>query len=696
MPRAPFLEVYPVRSVVACAIVALLTGAGSSAASSTNAPATISPDGRVEYMIVPKDLHDTFWSSPPEFEAAATLAPQWQTPSEGTLYWVRVYPASSETWALSDCIFRLEPAFMHFTANWIGPDVPRMNLTSRSYLTSDQLTGGVCYDFGPTVPYFEFTIDARAGFSWRLSKPSPEELLLGPEATASLIFFIGLAGIAVVFAFLLALFFGSVRILLQSLSTSLLLYILIIRYGGLELNILDFGLILEYRIPGRVFIIFAALYGATGIWDLVNDRRQYFLAALSLTAAALLVLPIEWFRVIFGNPYIVFGGAFLAVGLILNLYNLTVRRGEPLAQVVRLIRIFLLVLILAGVLQATGRFEASSMLPIWGFGLLLETLITVVLGLREQRQFTDLTRSLEIASSEVSQRRVSLKEDLRRLRASNGSMVEENEALYQTNTELKLAMNEVSGIAAAIKRKQQRMHFSELLGFRLAGLGHDLMNPLGLARGIMDLLPDKSWTEDAQGAKSDFIDEIDRMTSLRTAVRIFGRPEIINRTSDPNGRSRVFEVARTVEISIDLFRLSGTNCQIDTCLNQQAIACGSAGDLSRVVVELLSNAERAIAESERPAKIRIELTVDSGNAILTIHDSGKGFSVREFTGYTLDGFGGGPVKETEEFHLGLGLIMCLRLVTDLGGEIALLTAPSDLGGASMQLTLPLANPPGHL
>ena len=56
-------------------------------------------------------------------------------------------------------------------------------------------------------------------------------------------------------------------------------------------------------------------------------------------------------------------------------------------------------------------------------------------------------------------------------------------------------MGEVSSVATAIKRKQQRMHFAELLGFRLAGLGHDLMNPLGLARGIMELLPEETWPE---------------------------------------------------------------------------------------------------------------------------------------------------------------------------------------------------------
>ena len=59
-------------------------------------------------------------------------------------------------------------------------------------------------------------------------------------------------------------------------------------------------------------------------------------------------------------------------------------------------------------------------------------------------------------------------------------------------------------------------------------------------------------------------------------------------------------------------------------------------------------------------------------------------------------FGVEPVLETEEFHLGLGLIMCLRLVTDLGGEISVLPLPSDLGGAIMQVTLPVVQMEGQL
>ena len=64
--------------------------------------------------------------------------------------------------------------------------------------------------------------------------------------------------------------------------------------------------------------------------------------------------------------------------------------GERLAQVVRFIRVLILVLLLAGVMRLTGRLEQTSM-PLMGIWARLETLVTVVLGLREQRQFADLT-----------------------------------------------------------------------------------------------------------------------------------------------------------------------------------------------------------------------------------------------------------------------------------------------------------------
>ena len=238
---------------------------------------------------------------------------------------------------------------------------------------------------------------------------------MGPEAEATLIFFFGLAGIAVVFAFSLALFFGSVRILLQSISTTLLLYILVIRYGGLELNILEAQTCLNIEFPVVSLFYFVRFTAPVASGSSIRSVNYMLSLVLSVGAGLCIALPMPWLRVVHGNPYILVGGILLACGLVLNLYYLTVRRGERLAQVVRFIRVLILVLLLAGVMQLTGRLEQTSMLPLWGFGLVLETLITVVLGLREQRQFTDLTRSLEEASSLLTQQRVSLKDDLTRL-----------------------------------------------------------------------------------------------------------------------------------------------------------------------------------------------------------------------------------------------------------------------------------------
>ena len=151
---------------------------------------------------------------------------------------------------------------------------------------------------------------------------------MGPESEATLIFFLGLAGIAVVFAFSLALFFGSVRILLQSFSTTLLLFILVNRYGGLEINILEAQTMLAYRVPGRLFIVFCAIYCACSVWELNSQRRLHTLAFITVGARLSNALPMPRLRVVQGNPYILVGGLLLACGLLLNLYYLTVRRAR--------------------------------------------------------------------------------------------------------------------------------------------------------------------------------------------------------------------------------------------------------------------------------------------------------------------------------------------------------------------------------
>ena len=103
------------------------------------------------------------------------------------------------------------------------------------------------------------------------------------------------------------------------------------------------------------------------------------------------------------------------------------------------------------------------------------------------------------------------------------------------------------------------------------------------------------------------------MTSLRTTVRIFGGPEIRSIAPTPDTRLRVFEVTKTIG-RIGLFSSLG-RAQIETKIDEPAVVQGSAGDLSRVVVELLSNAERT-TPFRTVSHIRIELKADSELATL--------------------------------------------------------------------------------
>ena len=80
--------------------------------------------GRIVYMVLPEESHETFWSNPPEFEATGPLDPRWFTPQATMLYWVRVYPRTVGQWELQDCILQLEPAYMHLVLRWVSPQIP--------------------------------------------------------------------------------------------------------------------------------------------------------------------------------------------------------------------------------------------------------------------------------------------------------------------------------------------------------------------------------------------------------------------------------------------------------------------------------------------------------------------------------------------------------------------------------------------
>ena len=163
MPRASVLKMFrtQVMGIAVGLVFLLFSSAEALAAAAQDSNQAEPARGRIVYMVVPEKSHETFWSNPPEFEAAGPLDPRWFTPQTTMLYWIRVYPGAVGQWELQDCILLLEPAFMHFVLNWVSPEIPGMGLSRGSDVSSEQMTGGLCHGFSPEIPYFEFTLDVR-------------------------------------------------------------------------------------------------------------------------------------------------------------------------------------------------------------------------------------------------------------------------------------------------------------------------------------------------------------------------------------------------------------------------------------------------------------------------------------------------------------------------------------------------------
>ena len=645
--------------------------------------------GLIEYMALPPELDVFDPKARPLFEPDGVLSSQLIVPKHDVNFLIRVYPASRQGWTMRDCALVIDPGFVRGFVRWVGPSSPESGLIPGRGLRSGQLRGGLCHEWDTTIEYFEFVIMARSGLALRVGYPPLEELLLGNDAEYSMVMFLGLTLSAIIFACSLAVVIGSVRILFQSVSTLLLLSLLTIRFGGGAFSdFIDSELISDHSLPGRIFALFGFFLFGCVVWELEFKRKKAFLTGLALTIGGLALLPLSTLRSIHPNPLILIGGLPLLAGLVLNLYLLFIRRGETLVQLVRSLRLFLLILLSASAASVTGRLELPSLAPFWHLGLICETVITLVVALKEQRSFEAIGRLLEERSIELETKHERVRERLQMVESSHFELLRKNEEIEKANAELQRAIDEVSSVGRIMNKKRQRLHFAELLGFRLAGLGHDLMNPLGLARGIMELLPSDAWSEHDKECRAAFIDEIDRMTALRSAVRIFGRPEIIQHGGGEE-RIRAFEVQKTIESGVELFKLSGGECQIETSFGEMVVANGAAGDLSRVIVELLSNAERAAALSRNEPRVRLELSVLQQEVHITIEDSGDGFPKGGLAVATLGFMSLSDTLQPQQFHIGLGLVMCVRLVADLGGELTVRDERSELGGAIVEIVLPI-------
>lgn len=212
-----------------------------------------------------------------------------------------------------------------------------------------------------------------------------------------------------------------------------------------------------------------------------------------------------------------------------------------------------------------------------------------------------------------------------------------------------------------------------------SGVAHEVNNPLAAIRMEAELLARSTKDDDASTAAATIVREVDRAARIvRSLLRLARRADITP------VRVQLNELVRDVaEIRQRVLRAD--NIEVRTRMDQAAEAVlGLGQELQQVVINLVTNAEHAVRG--RPnASIELATEAREGWVRLTVEDSGPGVPAHARS-RIFDPFF--TTKSPDEGS-GLGLSICQRVVTEVGGKIWLEDS-STLGGAKFIVELPAA------
>lgn len=214
------------------------------------------------------------------------------------------------------------------------------------------------------------------------------------------------------------------------------------------------------------------------------------------------------------------------------------------------------------------------------------------------------------------------------------------------------------------------------LGQLVAGVAHELNNPLTGIIGYSDLLADELKQDTAAKRVAKLGHEARRMKRIVDGLLRFARQ------NNPAMRAADLEAALRDVIQLREYHIRKHNIQMSVHVDpaMPRIAIGE-DELKQVLLNILNNAIDAVEESAK-REIRIAVTSQDNRAVIQFEDSGPGFTDpnRAFDPfYTTKPVGKGT---------GLGLSICYGIVQECGGEITL--ANKQPYGASVALELPIA------
>jgi two-component system NtrC family sensor kinase len=234
-----------------------------------------------------------------------------------------------------------------------------------------------------------------------------------------------------------------------------------------------------------------------------------------------------------------------------------------------------------------------------------------------------------------------------------------------------------------LKRLEEQLIQAEKLaamGQMLAGVAHELNNPLTAILGVTELLREREGTDDSTRRQLELTHR-----QARRAARIVQNLLEFSRPASPQKRPLDLNILLERTLQLQEHSLRRNNIEVD--FHPQADLPGVIGDanqLIQVFLNLVTNAEQAIREVRDTGRIQIRAVGNKSQLSITVQDDGVGIRPEALPRifdpfYTTKRPGGGT---------GLGLSICMSIIREHGGNIEAETLPA--GGSAFTIYLPVA------
>jgi len=248
-------------------------------------------------------------------------------------------------------------------------------------------------------------------------------------------------------------------------------------------------------------------------------------------------------------------------------------------------------------------------------------------------------------------------------------------------------MGRTTGVIASVRditeqqRLQQQLIQSERLaamGQMIAGVAHELNNPLTAILGVTELMRDQTTDENAHRQLDLAHRQARRAAHIVESLLVFSRPA--------TPRNALLHISDLLQRTVQLHEhsLRSNNIQVDLMARPDLpTVLGDSNQLTQVFLNLIVNAEQAIREVRDQGMLRIRAGVVGDRVLITFQDDGVGIH-RETLPRIFDPF---FTTKRPGRGTGLGLSICMAIVREHNGDISAQPLPD--GGSVFTVSLPV-------